>query len=153
MTEPKFIVDVHLGRMAKYLRMLGFDTLYETGYEDNTIIDISIAEDRIILTRDKLLLKSKRVVHGIRITSDDPEEQVREVVVQLSLGNQVKPFSRCIVCNHVLEEVQKSEVEAVLPERTRQYYETFWICRHCGRVYWEGSHFERMKMLADSLTK
>lgn len=153
MTEPKFIADVHLGRMAKYLRMLGFDTLYETTYDDNEIIEISNSENRIILSRDKLLLKNKRVIHGILIMSDAPEDQVREVVGQLSLNNQVTPFSRCIVCNHALEEVSKSEIEAVLPERTRQYYDTFRVCRNCGRVYWEGSHFARMKKLAESFTK
>lgn len=149
--EPKFILDVHLGKMAKYLRMLGFDSLYETDYDDNTIIKISVEEERIILTRDKLLLRNSKINHGLWIRSTDPIEQAAEIIRRLSLKKKAAPFTRCLECNGLLCDVAKEEISDRLPERTIRYYKKFLQCRSCCRVYWEGSHFERMKKLISVL--
>jgi uncharacterized protein with PIN domain len=149
--EPKFIFDVHLGKMAKYFRMLGFDSLYETDYDDDTIMKISVDEERIILTRDKLLLRNNKINHGLWVRSTDPLEQAAEIIKRLSLQKKAAPFTRCLECNGLLSEVAKEKITARLPERTIRYFEKFLQCRSCGKVYWEGSHFERMKKLIDVL--
>ncbi|MGD0340307.1 MAG: Mut7-C RNAse domain-containing protein [Bacteroidales bacterium] len=141
----KFILDVHLGRMAKYLRLLGFDTKYENDYDDNEIINISIAERRVILTRDKGLLKNSKVTHGYWIRSQHTYEQLKEVIGRLDLMAGVKPFVRCLECNSLLTGVKKEEISYLLPPRTKKYYEKFKLCPGCKRIYWEGSHYEKMK--------
>lgn len=143
--EPSFILDVHLGKLARYLRLCGFDTLYETGYSDDEIINLSLLQNRIIVTRDKKLLSNKKVTHGIRIRSQYPESQLKEVFDRLDLKNSAKPFTICIECNGPLAEVRKEEILDRLPLRTREFYNEFKLCRNCGHIYWEGSHFKRMK--------
>jgi uncharacterized protein with PIN domain len=151
--ETKFILDVHLGRLSKYLRMLGFNTVYDRVYDDNTIIERSVAEKRIILTRDKMLLRNRKVTHGYWIRSTDPILQIKEVVDRFSLRNSFNLFSRCLECNQILNDVLKESVSEKLLPKTRKYYDVFRKCPGCGRIYWEGSHFERMKRFADSLTE
>jgi len=140
----KFILDEHLGKLSKYLRLCGFDTLISTGYNDKEIVRISVAEKRIILTRDRQLLKNKRVTHGYWIRSDDAKEQVREVLRRFDLKDMTEPFTRCIECNSMLIEVKKEEIEDRLLPGTRKYYNDFKKCTGCDRIYWEGSHYERM---------
>lgn len=147
----RFIADVHLGRLVKYLRLLGFDTYFDRDIDDNKIIDISVTEKRIILTRDRQLLKSNRVTHGYWIRSTDPREQIREVIDKFDLRNNFKPFTRCMGCNGLLSEVNKEEISGDIPARTRQYYQTFKKCRVCGKIYWEGSHYENMKKEIENL--
>jgi uncharacterized protein with PIN domain len=149
--EPRFILDVHLGKLAKYMRMLGFDALYETGYEDNEIIRISVEEERIILTRDKLLLRNNKIIYGLWVRSINPLKQISEIIQRLSLKKEVRPFTRCLECNGILSDVSKEKIRDKLPEKTNLYYEKFQVCERCGRIYWEGSHFERMKKLIADL--
>jgi uncharacterized protein with PIN domain len=149
--ETKFILDVHLGRLSKYLRMLGFDTEYDRFYDDNTIIERSVAEKRIILTRDKILLRNRKVTHGYWVRSTDPLLQIKELIDHFDLKNSFKLFTRCLECNHFLDNISKESVSEKLPSRTRKYYDVFRICKGCGRIYWEGSHFVKMKGFADSL--
>jgi uncharacterized protein len=149
----KFTLDVHLGKLAKSLRLCGFDAYYDTNYSDEEIIRFSLSDDRIILTRDKELLKSKDVTRGYRIRSQYVDEQLREVFLRFDLHNKVKPFSRCMECNGLLEEVRKEEIIDRLSPKTSEFYQNFKKCSGCDKIYWEGSHYERMKKYIDSLIK
>jgi uncharacterized protein with PIN domain len=151
--ETRFILDVHLGKLAKYLRMAGFDTLYERYYSDSEIVDIATKEKRIILTRDVGVLKYKTVTHGYWIRSQDPIEQFREVIRRFNLFNHFRPFQRCMHCNGVIEKASKSQVIHHLKPRTRQYYNDFYRCARCNKVYWKGSHVKRMLELMNSIEK
>ncbi|MGM0651504.1 MAG: Mut7-C RNAse domain-containing protein, partial [Bacillota bacterium] len=115
--EPRFILDTHLGRLANYLRMLGFDTLYQNNYDDETLARISAEQRRILLTRDRGLLKRSVVTHGYLIRADDPREQVKEVLQRFDLLDVIKPFSRCMRCNAILESVDFDQVKEKLPPR------------------------------------
>jgi len=139
-----FILDVHLGKLAKYLRMLGFDTLYRNDYEDQEIIDISVKEKRIILTRDIGILKTSKVTHGYWIRSQQPGAQVKEVIRRFDLAKSINPLNRCIECNGRIENVNKDEIISQLKPKTIQYFHEFYRCTGCGKVYWEGSHFSKM---------
>jgi uncharacterized protein len=149
----KFTLDVHLGKLAKSLRLFGFDSYYDTNYNDEEIIFFSLSEGRIILSRDKELLKNKLVIQGYRILSQKPDEQLREVFRQFNLKDHIKPFSRCMECNGLLTEVKKEDVIDRLFPKTREYFQTFIRCTVCDRIFWEGSHYERMKKYIDSLIK
>ncbi len=141
---PKFILDVHLGRLAKYMRMLGFDTYYRNDLDDPEIIQRSVDEHRIILTRDRGILKNSRVTHGYFVRSQKPSDQIQEVIRRFDLKDMFSPFSRCIACNGIITAVDKKEITHRLQPLTRKYYHSFYRCGGCGRIYWEGSHFERM---------
>jgi uncharacterized protein len=148
---PRFVTDVHLGKLARYLRMVGFDTLYTNTFTDEEIIEKSLQEERIILTRDLGILKSKRVTHGYFLRNFKPRQQLLEVFQRFDLKEQMVPFSRCLECNDLLIAVEKQEIEAQLLPDTSRYYKTFFQCPRCKRIYWEGSHFERMKKIIESL--
>ena len=147
--ETKFILDVHLGRLAKYLRLCGFDTTFSNLYDDREIIDTAASEKRIILTRDKQLLKDKRVTHGYWIRSQNHNEQLREVFVRFDLKDRLALFSRCIRCNTILEEVSKEKIKARLQADTSRYFSKFMRCPDCDRIFWEGSHYDNMKVIID----
>lgn len=151
----KFILDVHLGKLARHLRMLGFDTLYENNYSDKEIINISLNDKRIILTRDIGILKNGSVTHGYWIRSQNPKEQLMEVIKYFDIVNEFKPFYRCMECNGVIRKVEKkalTEVSMLLKPKTKKYFNDFYQCTKCGKVYWKGSHFEKMKRLVDNIT-
>ena len=141
----KFICDVHLGKLAKYIRLCGFDTFYDTDMTDKDIIRLSADDRRIILTRDRLLLKNKMVTHGFWIRSASTDEQLKSVLIHFSLKGQLSLFSRCMECNGLLNEVPKEEILDRLLPGTRRFYRKFKICRDCNRIYWNGSHYKRMK--------
>jgi len=141
----KFIPDVHLGKLSKYLRLCGFDTVFDTILSDKEIIDLSLKEHRIILTRDRGLLKNKRVTHGYWVRSIRPEEQLREILQRFDLKNNLHPFIRCMECNGMLNNVPKEEIMNRLLPKTIDYYTEFKRCLECGKIYWEGSHYERLK--------
>ena len=149
--ERKFIADVHLGRLAKYLRLCGFDTLYGMSLTDRAIINLSLAEDRIILSRDKELLQNRHVIQSFRIMSAEPVEQLKEVLNRFDLRNNLHPFTRCTICNGEVAGVVKEEIDKALQPKTRNYYDEFKKCTSCGKIYWEGSHYERMKEFVNSL--
>jgi uncharacterized protein len=142
---PAFILDVHLGKLARYLRMLGFDTLYRNDNDDPEIIRISLAEHRIILTRDIGLLKVKSVSHAYFVRNQDPGKQLVEVLDYFDLYPSIDPFNRCIKCNGQLEPVEKEEIIQRLEPLTIRYFNEFYRCRDCQGVFWEGSHFEHMQ--------
>ena len=149
----RFILDVHLGKLAKYLRMTGFDTLYEKDYSDADIVKISIEGKRIILTRDLGILKHKTITHGYWIRSQDPFEQIREVVRRFDLVDHFNPFHRCMNCNGLIKEVPKDQVLKELQPNTRQYYSDFYQCIKCNNIYWKGSHYNRMMKFIDVIQK
>lgn len=149
--EPRFIVDVNLGKLALKLRLLGFDTLFRNDFEDDEIIAVSLREKRIILTRDKGILKQNAVTHGYFLRSDDPKKQLKELVGRLQLQNKFRPFSRCTACNGELEQVEKELLKNRLAEDTLQYYNEFWQCTGCGKIYWQGSHFKHILRWIEAL--
>jgi uncharacterized protein with PIN domain len=149
--EPRFVLDVHLGRLAAYLRLLGFDTLYANDYDDPTLARISRDERRILLTRDRDLLKRAAVTHGYFVHATAPQQQVEEVLRRFDLASAVAPFTRCLRCNGLLAPVAKAEVVDRLPERVLAGLEAFWRCASCGQVYWQGTHYARMQRLVAGL--
>lgn len=149
--NPRFVLDTHLGRLAGYLRMLGFDALYRNDYEDDEIVRISRADGRIILTRDKGLLMRSAVTHGYWVRATRVREQALEVVRRFDLAGQARPFTRCIVCNRELRLAPKDEIVERLLPKTRRYYQEFFVCDSCGRIYWNGSHYEHMRRTVDEI--
>jgi uncharacterized protein len=142
--DPRFVLDAHLGKLAGYLRLLGFDTLYRNDYDDATLARISSDEHRILLTRDRGLLKRSMVTHGYYVRETDPQRQAIEVLRRFDLHRSIMPFHRCIRCNGVLRAADKSAIRAALPPRTSEYYDEFRVCDHCGKIYWKGSHYQRL---------
>jgi uncharacterized protein with PIN domain len=140
-----FILDVHLGKLATALRMLGFDTLYSNSYEDNKIAGISKREKRIILTRDKELLKRKIITHGYYVRSKEFFPQIKEVMNRFQLEEEIRPFTRCLECNSELTVVSKEKVKNRVEEFIYSQYDLFKQCPTCRKIYWKGSHWEDMK--------
>jgi uncharacterized protein with PIN domain len=149
--EARFVADVHLGRLAAYLRMLGFDTLYPSDHRDEELARISSVEKRILLTRDRGLLKRSIVVYGYYIRETDPWRQLSEVLRRFNLVDAIVQFHRCTRCNALLDAVDQTTIEARVPPQTRQYYDEFRQCPHCGKIYWRGSHFELMDTFIEQL--
>ncbi len=145
--EPRFILDNHLGQLATYLRMLGFDSLYRNDYQDDELARVSVDEQRVLLTRDRRLLMRKVIRHGYCIHHTDPRQQAAEVLQRFNLSGMVKPFQRCLRCNSPLQVVSKQAVIDRLEPLTKKYYDEFRICPTCRQVYWKGSHFERMQKM------
>ena len=151
-TPLTFILDVHLGTLARKLRMLGFNCLYDNSYDDSEIIDIALDEDRIILTRDRGISENRTVMNCYLVQSTDPDEQVKEVLKEFHLFLQIEPFLRCMECNGLLRKVKKEDVADKLPGGTKEDYDEFDKCMNCGKVYWEGSHYDSMKEYIKSLS-
>jgi uncharacterized protein with PIN domain len=145
--EDRFVLDNHLGRLAYYLRMLGFDGLYRNDYQDEELAAISHQEERILLTRDRRLLMRNQVIYGYLVRSKIPRQQLDEVLHRYDLYGCITPFRRCMRCNALLQEVSKAEVLERLQPLTRKYFDEFRLCPQCGHVYWKGSHYERMMEL------
>lgn len=150
---PRFIVDVNLGRLARYLRLLGFDSYYRNDLDDAGVARISAGESRTVLTRDRALLQQKIITHGFFVRAVRPLDQVREVLARLDLYRQVQPFTRCTRCNGVLEVVDKDAVLEQLQPKTRRYYDEFRRCAACGQLYWKGSHYARAERLVEAIRK
>jgi uncharacterized protein len=145
----RFVVDVHLGTLARHLRLLGFDTLWRNDLDDETIITSAKAERRIILTRDKGILKDGRVTHGYWLRAVDPTVQLEEVVRALQLGGQFEPYTRCLECNGELHPVTRREAARQVPLQVLLVYRDFNGCAGCGRVYWAGSHRARLDRVVE----
>jgi uncharacterized protein len=151
--NPKFILDAHLGKLAKYLRMLGFNTLYQNDYRDEEIIKIALNQRRIILTRDLGILKCKEVSRGYWIRSQMPKKQLQEVLKRFDLSYHSKPFKRCMKCNGLIKEIDKEKVVALLKPKTIRIFQEFYSCNKCKSIYWKGSHYEKMLLEVLGLTK
>ncbi|MFO7605206.1 MAG: Mut7-C RNAse domain-containing protein [Desulfurivibrionaceae bacterium] len=148
---PRFAVDANVGKLAGLLRMTGFDTFFEPTMNDEALAEISRREQRILLTRDHALLKRKKVVHGRLVRHHKPIEQLREVIDLYGLRERIEPFSRCLRCNDRLRKVAKEEIINRLLPLTIKYYDDFRICPRCARLYWPGSHRERMLKIIKEL--
>lgn len=146
-TEPRFLLDNHLGRLAAYLRMLGFDSQYDNKFSDEQMAEIVKSDARILLTRDRRLLMRKVVQFGYCPRSLEPLEQLQEVTCRFNLKVFIKPFHRCLRCNGILQPIEKDAVLDRLEPKTRLYYNEFTLCPDCGQIYWKGSHFDRMEKL------
>jgi uncharacterized protein with PIN domain len=149
--DPRFVVDVNLGRLARLLRLLGFDTRWANDLDDAALASIGRREHRIVLTRDRGLLKRRAVTHGLFVRSERPVDQAADVVRRLDLGARLAPFTRCSRCNGELAPVSKADVLDRLEPLTRRHYDTFHRCRGCGRVYWRGSHHCRLAALVEEI--
>ncbi|WP_157269659.1 Mut7-C RNAse domain-containing protein [Azohydromonas aeria] len=141
----RFIADAHLGRLARWLRFAGFDTLWHNAWDDAELVAIAAAEGRTVLTRDRALLMRREVVKGACLRDDDPLAQLADVARRFSLPLREAGPSRCLECNAVPVPVAKAEVEAQLLPRTRAAFDAFWRCPGCARVFWHGSHWRRMR--------
>lgn len=151
--ESKFVVDVHLGKLARLLRLLGFDAAYRNDLTDAEIIRISRAENRIILTCDLGILKHNRVSHGYFIRSALPEGQLQAVLNRFDLYAQIQPFQRCLECNGIIEAVAKSEILGKVPPRIEQEFDKFHRCQNCRKIYWHGSHYRQMQEKIDRILR
>jgi uncharacterized protein len=141
--EPlRFVVDVHLGKLASLLRLAGFDT--RVCGDDAELAETAAREDRVALTRDRELLKRHIIRHGCWIRSTNPPAQFTGLLDRFDLASHAKPFTRCLCCNGLLQRVAKDAVAQRLPARTRELFDEFHLCGECGRVYWRGSHYEKL---------
>ena len=149
--EPRFFADAHLGRLARLLRLLGFDTAYERDCDDAHLATSAAREGRIVLTHDGGLLKRNVVTHGMFVRAQQPRAQLLEVARRLQLLSRFKPFTRCLECNGALTAASKPEVAALVPPHAWQSHEQFVRCSGCGRVYWAGTHHERLGRLVEDI--
>lgn len=148
---PRFIADAMLGRLARWLRTLGYDTAYEDDIADGELARRAVVEGRHILTRDRKLFDEWRIAGGLEIGSEEPLEQLSEVVAAFDLAPPDRLFTRCRVCNAVLEPVGAEKVAGMVPPGVRQRRRDFSRCPDCGRVYWEGSHTDRMRAVIEAV--
>jgi uncharacterized protein with PIN domain len=146
---PKFILDIHLGKLSKYLRMFGFDSSYRNDYKDREIVDLSLADNRIILTRDRELLKTKEVVRGYWVRNTKPERQLKEILKHFDLKTLIAPFSICIVCNGKIEIIGKKDLQEKINQNIFSRFDEFFFCKDCGKIYWKGSHYKSMIKFID----
>lgn len=151
--EPPFtfIVDSHLGRLATYLRLLGFDAAYRNDYEDDELANQAYEPNRILLTRDRRLLMRRLIVYGFCLQTRDPRRQLKDVLHRYGLHDQIQPWRRCLRCGARLRPVPKEEILHRLEPKTRSYYHEFHICEQCQQIYWKGSHFEPLRQLIEEI--
>lgn len=147
----RFILDIHLGKLATSLRLLGFDTLYRNDYEDEELAIISHNESRVLLTRDKGLLMRSLVIYGYYVRNTNPQQQIVEVLRRFDLFDAVSPFQRCLRCNGLLEAIAKETIVDQLPESVQLQIDEFHRCQNCSQIYWKGSHYERLQNFVQSL--
>ena len=149
--RTRFVLDAHLGRLAAYLRLLGFDTLYRNDFDDPELVEVSRRERRVLLSRDRALLARRAVTHAYRVRETAPRQQLAEVVERLDLVRSAAPFTRCLVCNGRLRPVAPEAVRDRLPPRVRRDQRQLWLCPGCDRVLWRGSHYRRMRRWVEEL--
>jgi uncharacterized protein with PIN domain len=155
----RFVLDIHLGKLATSLRLLGFDTLYRNDYDDEELANISSSQSRILLTRDKGLLMRSLVTHGYYVRSTNPQQQIVEVLQRFDLFKIVSPFQRCLRCNGLLTPVAKESVIDELPETVRSrsvsagesQNNEFHRCEDCAQIYWQGTHYERLQQFIEQV--
>ena len=152
--RPRFVLDTHLGKLAKYLRMLGFDSLYGNDMEDGTLVELSCAgEGRTLLTRDIGLLKRKRITNGYFVRETHPRLQAREILERFDLKRMIRPFRLCIHCNGKLRPVDREEAAQMVPAGVLRDFADFVMCDDCRHIYWKGSHYDRMANFIQELSQ
>jgi uncharacterized protein with PIN domain len=140
-----FLADAHLGGLARFLRMLGYDTLFHDRLQDGEIRRLADEERRIVLTRDRELLKCREIARGCYVRALKPEAQLREVAGRYDLASAARPFTLCLHCNLALRPIDRSSLPGRVSEKILQLHESFVHCAGCDRVYWPGSHYDRMR--------
>jgi len=151
--RPAFILDQHLGRLAAYLRMLGFDTLYRNDYHDEELAQVSHDQGRVLLTRDVGLLKRSIVVYGYFVRETNRHRQLAEIIRRFNLVGHTRPFAYCMKCNGLVHGIAKNLVLHQLQADTAQYYDEFYRCDTCEQVYWKGPHHKRMQALIEEVIR
>ena len=154
LTPPhRFLLDNHLGKLARYLRLLGLDTLYtDNEADDADLARIAHEEARILLTRDRGLLKRGNVIYGYCLRTRDSLKQLTAVLHRYQLHDEINPWTRCLRCNGLLRPVKKEAILHRLEPKTKLYFEEFRICEACEQIYWQGSHFTRLQRIVDKAT-
>jgi uncharacterized protein with PIN domain len=150
-SPPQFVVDTHLGQLARYLRLLGFDALYGED-DDEKLAQIGHEEGRVLLTRDRRLLMRKLVIYGYCLLTRESDRQLQAVLQRFDLTGYIEPWHRCLRCNGYLQPVAKETVLDRLEPKTKKYYHEFHICQDCQQIYWKGSHYEPLQKLIDRIT-
>jgi uncharacterized protein with PIN domain len=148
---PRFVLDVHLGKLARLMRMVGLDTLYKNNYSDEEVVRISRENKRCILTRDLGILKRNEVTRGYWVRNTEPAKQLKEIINRFDLINSLKEFSRCTLCNDELKSVDKETVFERLPPKVKNAHNQFYICSNCDKIYWAGSHVDEMEKYIQEL--
>jgi uncharacterized protein len=151
--NPKFVLDVHLGKLARHLRLLGFDTFYEKTMEDMAIVRLGYLGRRIVLTRDIALLKNKIVRRGYFVRATDPKKQIREIVRRFDLAGKMRPFRLCLVCNGRIRRIAKSKIVHRLPPLTKRFHQEFYHCPSCDKIYWQGAHYKQLARLINTVKR
>ena len=155
--ETKFIADCNVGKLARLLRMMGYDTAFVHDIDDDRLIELALGEDRVLLTRDRQLEKRRVVTNGqlrmVLVQQDDPREQLRQVIESLNLSESCERFSRCLECNHELLPRKKEDVRDLVPPYVFRTQTLYVQCPECQRVYWRGTHWEKMSKELERLTR
>jgi uncharacterized protein len=149
-SPPRFVLDVHLGTLGRRMRLLGLDTTYDRNADDDALLEMSLAQERVLLTRDRGLLHRRALRWGAHVNAAVPDEQLREVLDRFA--PPLQPWTRCPACNGALVHAPKSDVNDQLEDGTRRCYQTFRRCRECGRIYWRGAHAHRLQAIVDGAT-
>lgn len=149
--EPRFFADAHLGKLAGYLRLLGFDTRYLNQVDDSELVAMAVREGRIVLSRDRLLLMRKGVSHGAYLYEQDPKASLEYLIRRYRLCERSRPFSRCMSCNGLLQAVEKDGVIDLVPAGVFEIQEDFWRCRGCGQIYWQGTHWRVLRDVVNAV--
>ena len=144
-SEPRFMVDAMLGSLARWLRVLGYDTAYDAAISDEQLVVRSLEEGRHILTRDRALPEEWRIDGCTVLEVEDSEEQLKYVLQRFGLESGIRLFSRCTVCNSPLGSISREAARDRVPPKVFELHDTFAYCSTCDQVYWEGSHTERMR--------
>ena len=155
MPDHRFIVDHNAGKLVKWLRMMGYDSLFFNGSDDSDMVKLALAERRIILTRDTAIMKRRVVTRGqlsaILLDSEEPEQQMRQVIERLELDCRFHPFTLCLECNEPLEERNPDELQGRVPPYVYKTQQQYMECPACRRIYWRGTHWEAMMMMLEKL--
>jgi uncharacterized protein len=150
---PRFVADVHLRKLSRLLRLLGLDVLHSPTTTDPQLVDISVREGRVLLTRDRALLKHGQLTQGLWIRSVSPREQAVEIVRRFNVAGCVAPFTRCPQCNGLLEPIGKADAMERIPPKTARWLEDYVTCSTCGKLYWQGTHAHRIHVLLEGILR
>ncbi|NIM89872.1 MAG: hypothetical protein GTO17_02880 [Candidatus Aminicenantes bacterium] len=147
----KFIVDCMLGKLAKWLKILGFDTIYFSKIEDAELLELARKEKRILLTRDNELIEKSRDIESFFVTSEEWNTQLEQVLDEFDLWKKVSPYSRCIECNVELRDLSKKDVKNLVAPFVYEQASAFALCPQCERVYWKGTHHQDMEFKIEEI--
>jgi len=149
----KFLVDIHLNKLARYLRLLGLDAICEKNLTSERLIEKALDENRILVTRSRNLLRTKEITLGVLIKEDIPEKQLEEIFHRYDFSPHCNPFTRCMECNTILQPIEKEKIIDRLPPKVKVAYQSFTICTNCDKIYWQGTHIEKLNELIERIIK